>query len=125
MNTSYVIQSVTQKLFPFDDVIMMGVSYAKSVFIRFLDGWEWKKAVFVWLQKTITNANHAQTPCITMTSQWAWWRLRSPASRLFNQPFIRVQIIQNIKATRVGNSPGTGEFPAQMANNADLLHGTF
>ena len=35
---------------------------------------------------------------ITMTSQWAWWRLRSPASRLFTQPFIRAQIKENIKA---------------------------
>ena len=24
---------------------------------------------------------------ITMTSLWAWWRLRSPASRLFTQPY--------------------------------------
>ena len=29
---------------------------------------------------------------ITMTSQWAGWRLKSPASRLFTQPFIRAQI---------------------------------
>ena len=27
---------------------------------------------------------------ITMTSEWARWRLKSPASRLFTQPFIRV-----------------------------------
>ena len=26
---------------------------------------------------------------ITMTSIWAWWRLKSPASRLFTQPFIQ------------------------------------
>ena len=35
---------------------------------------------------------------ITMTSQWARWRLKSPALRLFSQPFIRVQIKENIKA---------------------------
>ena len=29
---------------------------------------------------------------ITMTSQWARWRLKSPASRLFIQPFIQAQI---------------------------------
>ena len=45
---------------------------------------------------------------ITMTSQWAWWRLRSPASRLFTQPFIRVQIKENIKAPR--RWPLCGEF---------------
>ena len=35
-----------------------------------------------------------------MTSQWAWWRPRSPASRLFTQPFIQAQIQENIKAPR-------------------------
>ena len=30
----------------------------------------------------------AQPFHITMTSLWAWWRLKSPASRLFTQPFI-------------------------------------
>ena len=45
---------------------------------------------------------------ITMTSQWAWWRLRSPASRLFTQPFIRVQFKENIKARR--HWPLCGEF---------------
>ena len=61
---------------------------------------------------------------ITMTSWWARWRLKSPASRLFIRPFIRAQIKANVKAPRhwplcVGNSPGTGEFPAQMASNAE------
>ena len=60
---------------------------------------------------------------ITMMSQWAWWRLRSPTSRLFTQPFIRAQIKENIKAPRhwplCGEFTGTGEFPAQMANNAE------
>ena len=37
---------------------------------------------------------------ITVTPQWARWRLKSPASRLFNQPFIQVQIKGNIKAPR-------------------------
>ena len=31
-----------------------------------------------------------------MTSSWAWWRLKSPASRLFTQPFIHAQIKENI-----------------------------
>ena len=50
---------------------------------------------------------------ITMTSSWARCRLKSPSLRLFTQPFIRVQSKENIKA------PGTGEFPAQMASNAE------
>ena len=72
---------------------------------------------------------------ITMTSQWAWWRLRSPASRLFTQPFIRAQIKENFKAPRhwplCGEFTGTGEFPAQKASNAENVsiwwrhHGKF
>ena len=50
-------------------------------------------------------------------------RLKSPASRLFTQPFIQVEIKENIKALRhwplCGGFTGTGEFPAQMASNAE------
>ena len=46
--------------------------------------------------------------CIRMTSQWAWWRLRSPTSRLFTQPFIRARIKENIKDPR--HWPLCGEF---------------
>ena len=45
------------------------------------------------------------------------------ASPLFTQPCIQAQIKKNIKAPRhwlcAGNSPVTGEFPAQMALNAE------
>ena len=44
-------------------------------------------------------------------------------SQLFTQPFIQTQIKDNIKALRhwplCGVSPGTGEFPAQMASNTE------
>ena len=47
-------------------------------------------------------------------------RLKSPT---FPQPFVQAQIIENIKAPRhwplLGNSPITGEFPAQRASNAE------
>ena len=43
-----------------------------------------------------------------MTSLWARWRLKSPASRLFTQVFIRAQIKENIKAPR--HWPLCGEF---------------
>ena len=60
---------------------------------------------------------------ITMTSQWPRWRLKSPASRLFIQPFIQTQIKENIKAPRhwplCGEFTGTGEFPAQRAGYAE------
>ena len=45
---------------------------------------------------------------ITMTSQWARWRLKSPASRLFTQSSIQAQIKENIKAPR--RWPLCGEF---------------
>ena len=45
---------------------------------------------------------------ITMTSQWARWRLKSPASPLFTHPFIRAQIKENIRAPR--HWPLCGEF---------------
>ena len=37
---------------------------------------------------------------ITLTLQWARWRLKSPASGLFIQRFIQVQIKEHIKAPR-------------------------
>ena len=50
------------------------------------------------------------------------WRLKSPASWLFTQPFIQAQIKEHIKAPRhwafAGNSPVTSEFP-QRASNAE------
>ena len=45
---------------------------------------------------------------ITMTSQWARKRLKSPASRLFTQLFIQTQMNENIKAPR--HWPLCGEF---------------
>ena len=60
---------------------------------------------------------------ITMPSQWPRRRLKSPASRLFTQSFIRAQIKENIKAPRhwplCGEITRTGEFPAQRASNAE------
>ena len=45
---------------------------------------------------------------ITMTSWWARLRLKSPASRLFTQIFIQMQIIENIIA--LCHCPLCGEF---------------
>ena len=49
-----------------------------------------------------------------MTSLWARWRLKSPASRVFTQT-------SKLRATGQlckGNSPVTGDFPEQRASNA-------
>ena len=54
---------------------------------------------------------------ITVTSWWERWRLKSPAPRLFAQPFVQAQIKENIKALRHwplwGESTGDWWFPSQ------------
>ena len=59
---------------------------------------------------------------ISVTSQWARWRLNA-ASRLFTQLFDQAEIKENFKAPRHwplwGELPGTGDFPAQRASNAE------
>ena len=54
--------------------------------------------------------------CITVTSQWARWRLKSTPPRLFTQPFVRVQIKENMTAR-----PVTSEFPTQRNSNAENI----
>ena len=60
-----------------------------------------------------------------MTSYWVRWRLKSPASTLFTQPFTQAQIKENIKVPRhwplCAEFTGAGEFPAQMASNAEIV----
>ena len=45
---------------------------------------------------------------ITMTAWWVRWRLKSPVSRLFTQPFIQAQIKGNLKTLH--HWPLLGEF---------------
>ena len=56
-------------------------------------------------------------------SQWARWRLDSPASRLLSQPFVQTQITENIKALRLwplrGKFTGHRWIPSQRASNAE------
>ena len=47
--------------------------------------------IFVW---------HGNDMAITVTSRWASWRLKSPAYRLFVQPFVQGYIKENIKVKR-------------------------
>ena len=62
---------------------------------------------------------------ITMTSQGAPWRLKSPASGLFSQPFVQAHIKENIKAPchwpKWGNPPVTCGFPSQRASNGEMF----
>ena len=56
---------------------------------------------------------------------WTRWRLKSPASRLFVQPFVQAQIKENIKAPRhwlcEENPPVTIGFPSQRDSNAENI----
>ena len=70
-------------------------------------------SVVRWFSRTnlgqmIQMCTHALHVFITMTSQWARWRLKSSASRLFIQPFIQAQIKESIKVPR--HWPLCGEF---------------
>ena len=62
---------------------------------------------------------------IAMTSKWARWRLKSPASRLFTQPFIQAQIKENIKDPR--HWPLWGEFTGDRWRHHEIYnsHRTF
>ena len=62
---------------------------------------------------------------ITMTSWWARWPLKSPASRLFTNRLFgrRSEKTLKLRVTGLcaGNSPVTGEFPAQRASNVEIV----
>ena len=57
--------------------------------------------------KAYSNWQHTKHP-ITMTSKWARWRLKTPASRLFTQQFIQAKIKETIAA--LSHWPLCGEF---------------
>ena len=69
------------------------------------------------------------TKIITLTSYWPRWRLISPASRLFTQPFIQTQIKENIKLRATGlcagkspvNSPHKGPVTRKMILFDDVI----
>ena len=62
---------------------------------------------------------------ITVTSSWKRWRLKSPASRLFAQPFFRAQTKENMKAPRHwplwGEFTGERRIPRTKGSNAELF----
>ena len=71
----------------------------------------------------IRRHNAGMSPNITLTSQWARWHLKSPASRSFTQPFVQAHIKEHIIAPR--HWPLCGEFtgdrwiPRTKASNAE------
>ena len=100
---------VTRNMFPLDDVIVFLVSFAMDCGM-----WLFVLLTLWGLVKytCVRNMSHHWVSLgrlcafnsITVTSWWARWRLKSPASRLFTQPFVEAQIKENTKAM-------TGEFP--------------
>ena len=54
---------------------------------------------------------------ITMTPKWARWRLKS-LNHLFTRRSKKISKVR-VSGLCVGNSPVTGEFPAQRASNAE------
>ena len=59
---------------------------------------------------------------ITVTSWWARWRLKSPASPLLTQPFLGAHIKKSkLRVTGLceGKSPVTGDFPPQRASHVE------
>ena len=55
--------------------------------------------------------------------QWRHWRLKSPASRFFTQPFIQAQMKENIKALR--HWPLCGEFTGDCPHKEPVTRKLF
>ena len=68
---------VTRKMFPFDDVIITRKIHPIT------RPWVYNMGRNLWIRTMISVLIFS-----LQWSQWAQWRLRSPASRLFSQPFI-------------------------------------
>ena len=103
--------TVTRKMFPFDDVIMICtvlVPYTGMQVNLFIvpDNTDKLTTGTVSLQKTsqaclLGSHRHCKLATnITVIPWWAQWRLKSPAFRVFAEPFVQAQIKDNIKALR-------------------------
>ena len=84
------------------------------------------QGAIAWHNRVKVNySGYIRSMNITLTSYWAEWRLKSPESPLFTQPFIQAQIKETSKFRVTGlcegNSPVTGEFPVQMVSNAETF----
>ena len=82
-----------------------------------------KVSVTNWIFSTLFLIRWQHNPWSCITLHWGRWRLKSPASRLFSEPFVQAQKKQTskLRVTRLcgGNSSVTGEFPTQRASNAE------
>ena len=75
------------------------------------------------LRSFATYCNKAISIYITVRSWWAWWRLKSPTSRAFAQPFVQARIKKNLKALRHwpswGESTGHRRILSQRVSNEE------
>ena len=62
---------------------------------------------------------------ITVTSLWASWRLKSPASRLCTQPFVQAQIKANIKVPRHWSVRGAHRRPVNSPHKGPVTRKMF
>ena len=81
----------------------------------------------LWDHQSIPRRLYIRGPItiyITVT-WWDWWRLKSPASRLFTQQFVQAQIKKTSKLHFTGLCEGkslaTGEFPVHSTSNAESV----
>ena len=57
-------------------------------------------------KNTLPSVHNLHQIFNTVRSYWAWWRLKSPAARLFTQPFVQAQIKTRQNSTQsVRNMP--------------------
>ena len=101
-----------------------------TVTATFLRG-QWVNMVQCWTRQTfystklpteISAPGHVSVRdyfVITVTSQWTWWHLKSPASRLFTQVLIQAQIKENIRWPV--NSPHKGPVMWKMFPFDDVI----
>ena len=66
----------------------------------------------LWRQHVVTDGTVVKCYDITVTSQWASWRLKSLVSRLFAQAFVQAHVKENAKAPR--HWPLRGEFTGDL-----------
>ena len=71
------------------------------------------------------QSRHNRHPHITMRSQWARLRIKSPASRLFTHAFIPVQIKENIKAPSHWPLRGIHRWPMNSPHKGPVTRKMF
>ena len=84
-----------------DNTNVLARHYGIANIHRQLLGCSFGRYLRSWLvRQQLQKIQERKRKFIILTSKYARWHLKSPASRLFTQPFIQAQIKENIKASR-------------------------